>query len=396
MTIVMTFTVIYLLIVIINPITTFFHELGHAIPMLLFSKEGNVEVFIGSFGDYEKSLKVRMGRLHCYIKLTPLLIMKPAGICRGAKAESSYAHQLVILYGGAFFSLLLATGSLFFVLKYNHDAPLRLIGFTVLAFSLIDLVMNLVPRSIKDKKGKILYNDGYMILFTIRTRKFHKNITSAFRFYSQENYRDAAHELNYIIENGFCNEILLRALCSSLLLDKKHDEAAACLERLGKISSFDATDHFHAGYLASHNNDATQAMNHYRLALDADPDNAVVLNNLGYELAERGEYEEASVYLQKAIDLAPKLAYAYDNRGYAHLMLEQLEEGRLLISYSLELDPANAYAYRNLGIYHLKTKQFASAIAFFNKAIQLNPDTPRAKNYLEQAWMMATSQQQLQ
>lgn len=396
MAIVVTFLVIYLLIVIMNPVTTFFHELGHAIPMLLFNKTGKVEVFIGSHGDYEKSFRFRMGRLYCYIRLTPLLIMKPAGICRGQQAENTYLQQLVILYGGTAFSMLLATLSTILIITYDHVQAVRLAGFTMLAFSLTDLVMNLFPRAIKDKKGRMFYNDGYMILFTMRTRRFHDNIATAFRCYSHENYRDAAYELNYIIRHGFCNEILLRALCSALLLDKKHDEAAVCLERLGKISSFDATDHFHAGYLASHNNDAEKAMQHYRLALEADPDNAVVLNNLGYELAEKGEYTEASVFLQKAIDLAPKLAYAYDNRGYTYLMQEELEEGRRMISLSLELDPTNAYAYRNLGIYHLKSRQFASAIAFFNKAIQLNPATPRANVYLEQAWNMAAAHQQYQ
>ncbi|UYQ95054.1 tetratricopeptide repeat protein [Chitinophaga horti] len=396
MTIVMTFLVIYLLIVIINPVTTFFHELGHALPMLAFSKEGKVEMFIGSHGDYDKSLKLRFGRLHCYIRLTQLLLMKPSGICRGSRAENSYAQQLTILYGGAVFSLSLAIVSLIAVLNYEHIPAIRLIGFTVLLFAVIDLVMNLLPRTIKDKKGHRFYNDGYMILFTIRTRRFHENITTAFRHYSAENYRDAAYELNYIVQQGFCNEILLRALCSALLLNRQHDEAAQCLQTLGKISSFDATDHFHAGYLASRGNDPETAMKHYRLALDADPENAVVLNNLGYELAEKGEYMEASVHLEKAIDLAPELAFAYDNRGYAHLMQGELEEGKRLIERSLELDPTNAYAYRNMGLYYMQIQHYGAAIALFNKAIQLDATTPRAKAYLEQAWMTAASRQHLQ
>lgn len=397
MTIVMTFTVIYLLIVVINPVTTFFHELGHAIPMLLFNRQGKVDMFIGSFNDVEKSVQFKMGRLHLYIRLTPLLLMKPAGLCRGSQAESSYRQQLVILFGGAVFSLLLAVVSLSLILVYNDHRALSLIGFTVLAFAVIDLLMNLVPRSMKDKNGRQrFYNDGYMILFTIRTRHFHPHLHAAHRHYSEENYRDAASELNYIVQQGFSNEIVLRALCSALLLDKQHEEAARCLDHLRKISSFDATDHFHAGCLASRNNDGEQAVKHYRQALAVDPENAAVLNNLGYELAENGDYAEASVYLEKAIDLAPQLALAYDNRGYTHLMQNELEEGRRMIAHSLELDPSNAYAYRNLGLYYLKTLHYGAAIAFLNKAIRLDPNTPRAKSYLEDAWMQAAARQYLQ
>jgi len=45
------------LVLLTRQLSVFFHELGHAIPALVLTKE-KVTIYIGSFGDPNKSLKI--------------------------------------------------------------------------------------------------------------------------------------------------------------------------------------------------------------------------------------------------------------------------------------------------------------------------------------------------
>ena len=50
-------------IIFMRSITTFFHEMGHAIPALLFTQKEKVNVFVGTYGDISNSLQLNFGRL---------------------------------------------------------------------------------------------------------------------------------------------------------------------------------------------------------------------------------------------------------------------------------------------------------------------------------------------
>ena len=56
-----------LVIILIKQSTTFFHEMGHAIPALIFTKK-SVTVYIGSYGDISKTTQFKLGRLTIYFK----------------------------------------------------------------------------------------------------------------------------------------------------------------------------------------------------------------------------------------------------------------------------------------------------------------------------------------
>ena len=68
------------------------HELGHAIPALLLSKE-KVEAYIGSLGLIVPSGKLRMGRLSIFVSYNPFLWIK--GMC---KPYGAYSINRQIFY----------------------------------------------------------------------------------------------------------------------------------------------------------------------------------------------------------------------------------------------------------------------------------------------------------
>src|SRR5579859_2563186 len=57
-------------LLITRPFTVLFHELGHAIPAILLSKE-KVTIYVGSYGDPAKSFRVNIGLLEVWFRYNP-------------------------------------------------------------------------------------------------------------------------------------------------------------------------------------------------------------------------------------------------------------------------------------------------------------------------------------
>ena len=61
--------------------------------------------------------------------------------------------------------------------------------------------------------------------------------------------------------------------------------------------------------------------------IEQDPENADVLNALGYTLADRtNRYQEAHDYIKRALDLSPDNFYILDSMGWVLYRLGRLEE----------------------------------------------------------------------
>jgi hypothetical protein len=58
------------LVLITRPVTVLLHELGHAIPAILLTRQ-KVTIYIGSHGDPKKSLKFKLGLLEGYFRYNP-------------------------------------------------------------------------------------------------------------------------------------------------------------------------------------------------------------------------------------------------------------------------------------------------------------------------------------
>src|SRR5580693_861858 len=83
---------ILLLFALVSFFVVLFHELGHALMVLAFS-EGDVNIYIGSYGEVNNSLQVRTGRLTTHIKYNPVKWRR--GICFPPNAQFL---QIIKLY----------------------------------------------------------------------------------------------------------------------------------------------------------------------------------------------------------------------------------------------------------------------------------------------------------
>ncbi|MEL6925243.1 MAG: hypothetical protein AAFO94_14445, partial [Bacteroidota bacterium] len=127
-----------LLMILIRPITTTIHELGHALPAL-WSTDGPVTVYVGSYGNIENSTSFQLGRLQYIFKMN--LFDWNIGMCRH-DAKTSLRDELLIILGGPVASLIFGLLLWFFYSSFDGE----LIRFVVAVFivsTILDFVVNI-------------------------------------------------------------------------------------------------------------------------------------------------------------------------------------------------------------------------------------------------------------
>jgi Flp pilus assembly protein TadD len=107
-----------------------------------------------------------------------------------------------------------------------------------------------------------------------------------------------------------------------------------------------------------------------------DPENEVVLFNLGMALSDKMALDEAIELLAKLTHLNPSAANGFISLGVALSRAGQLEHAIAKLRMACELEPENPYAHRNLGGLLAKTGKTNEAIPHFHKLTTLVPSEP--------------------
>lgn len=107
-----------------------------------------------------------------------------------------------------------------------------------------------------------------------------------------------------------------------------------------------------------------------------DPENEIMLFNLGMALSDKMELKEAIGLLTKLVELNPTSANAFISLGVALSRAGQSEEAFANLRKACELEPDNPYAHRNLGGLLAKTGKTKEAIPHFQKLTTLLPSEP--------------------
>ena len=93
---------------------------------------------------------------------------------------------------------------------------------------------------------------------------------------------------------------------------------------------------------------SAQALDAYRKAAKAAPDDADVHNATGLALARQAQFGPAVQALRRAVALAPERAPLINNLGYALLLDGRADEARAMLRLALAVDPLHELASRNL------------------------------------------------
>jgi tetratricopeptide (TPR) repeat protein len=363
--------VIIFLFLLIRKLTVVFHELGHAIPALLLTREP-VTIYIGSYGDPEKSIHFNIGRLEVWFKYNPVLWR--IGLCVPKAKSISYNRQFIYILGGPMASLIIGLISFYYTFSTQANDFVQLTCFLFLISAIFDVFLNLVPskKPIILHDGSIIFNDGYALVRLFRHMRFPPEYKEGIELLSENKYNEATVKFNTILKKGSKAEEIYRMVIIAEINSYDFENAKIHMDYFMKHYKMQEVDYINAGVIYSNSGQHIEALRFYENVLDSNPRHAHVLNNKGYTLSLMNRDEEAIRCLDESIKINPDFAYAYNNRGLSKIKTGNPEEGLADINRGLELDKDNAYGYKNLGIYHLEKKEPGKALALFRKAKEMD------------------------
>jgi len=114
-----------------------------------------------------------------------------------------------------------------------------------------------------------------------------------------------------------------------------------------------------------------QAIDHYLKALELDPTNYVVMNNISGAYLRLRLFNDALNYANKALGIKANYAPCIINAGIAHVSQGNLAEGEVFLAKAVALDPSNRVALFNLAVLCEKQGSYDRAFENYYKLSQM-------------------------
>lgn len=130
---------------------------------------------------------------------------------------------------------------------------------------------------------------------------------------------------------------------------------------------------FNLGVASAENGDAAKAVECYQRALAINPRYVGALNNIGNIRRKQGSGPEAAALFERALAIDPNNPDAWLNLGNTALDGGNLQDARTDYERSLELKPASVEATINLGAVYQRLGDLDRARRQYERAIQLDP-----------------------
>ncbi|MDH7598736.1 MAG: tetratricopeptide repeat protein [Sedimentisphaerales bacterium] len=141
------------------------------------------------------------------------------------------------------------------------------------------------------------------------------------------------------------------------------------------------------GVLLASRGSYLQATDCYLAAMNLDPHNPQIYNNLGIAYRHLGLLYKAIECYSKAIEIRPECVEAYCNRAAAHNLLGHPDEAITDCNTAIAICPSFAQAYNNRGNAFARIGRYQEALADYSKSISLAPRLVQA--YVNRAIVQA-------
>lgn len=132
--------------------------------------------------------------------------------------------------------------------------------------------------------------------------------------------------------------------------------------------------HVQLGYVLASQGELDEAVKHYRLALQVDPDYPIALFDLGDALSQQGKLDEALQHYRHVIRLSPGFVITYQRLGNLLAQQGKLEEAADSYRRAIEMSPNFDVAHNNLGLVLAAQGKLDEATQHYRKALDLNPE----------------------
>jgi Tfp pilus assembly protein PilF len=368
---------VFLSVFISGVLVIVLHETGHAFAYLILTRPEKIDLYIGSHGDQGKYFKLKAGKL-TYLFKKPILTIKGKGICVSSKYEKDYRRRIIILLAGVVFTLVVALVFWAVIVIIDSALPLQIFAYIFLGLSVIGFIFNLIPARYQGirmytKEYDRVNTDGRQILFAIKARKVYAEYMTAYEYIRENQPEQAIEQLKLVLAHVPNAEDVIRALSNQLLLLKKYAGAEPYLQKLEQLNKAHPQDVLNLATVKSKLHKHDEAIAGYQKVLKADRQNAIALNNLGYEMVKKGAHKVAAQILQKAIKLKPGFVYPYCNLAYSQFLQNDLGEGKQYLYKALQINNKSAYVHVVQAIYYLRMNKREEADASIAHALDIDP-----------------------
>ncbi|MEA3119030.1 MAG: hypothetical protein QOI13_2300, partial [Paraburkholderia sp.] len=162
---------------------------------------------------------------------------------------------------------------------------------------------------------------------------------------------------------------------AAILFDaKRYSEAEARLAAADEALPDDPEILYDYAMAAEKNSHFELMEGKLRQLIKAQPDNPQAYNALGYSMADRNEHlDEAEKLIEKALSLAPNDAFIMDSLGWVKYRLGDTTDAQKILRHAYDLQP-NAEIGAHLGEVLWKSGDEVDALAAWRDASKLEPN----------------------
>jgi tetratricopeptide (TPR) repeat protein len=347
------------------------HEFGHGIPALLFT-EGEVKLFIGSHGDPNDSLKLKIGRLKIFLKYN--LLNWTGGLCMPEKNARSINKSIIILLLGPCASLIIAAIITYLAFKYDVLNVYKFLILFFMLFAFIDFMHNIVPSKtpIKLYDGNIIYNDGEQIRRYFSLKRLPADYTKGFELYEKQQYKEASTIFQTLLDEGIDHENLYRLSIPAYMMIGDYPSADKLLKPFSEKHTLISFDYKCSALVKKQLKQFDESLIEINKVLELDPNEAEYIGIRGEIYFSIRNYDLALIDFDKALEVNPKYKECYNSRGYLHGLTGNYTQAIDDFSKCLEIDPQFTYALTNRSYTYNLAGQYEKAMIDFDKVIELD------------------------
>jgi hypothetical protein len=361
-----------LLVMVLRSFTTLFHEMGHAIPALLFSKE-KVQVYIGTYGDTEHGASFSLGRLDIFFKFN--FLAWNIGMCRHQGQTNAWRNFLIIV-GGPIASLLIAIPLLFFLPQAQAQPLLHFSIFVFVGAAMLDLVSNLFPygSQMHTDSGKSIYNDGMQLLSLWKRGSLPQVYFEMEQLIAKKNFVGAIEKGKPVVTGDKTKPEVYDLMVQALKQEKEYEDIITAIKLKSQYYELKPSDYHMMGVANTKLNRFNEALKFLNQACYKEYTNGRMLLDRGYLHLQRSDAMAALDDFNAALHFDGSLLQAVVYRGLAMIRLEEADEAIKDLEQVVELKPDYALAWFYLGQAYEADKEDELAFTAYTKAKELGCD----------------------
>jgi len=361
------------LIAMARSMTTLVHELGHAIPALLYTEEP-VEVYVGNYGKKENTFQLNFGRLNIYLEFNMLVWY--SGLCKHAGIPNTRERVISILMG-PLASFLFGMFFLWIIVSFDFNTAIKtLLGIYILS-SVIDFFYNIIPRQnpILLDDGSFCYNDGYNLMATLAYDKFPQPYKEAMQLMEEEKYEEAKLQLEALRDQDPKLVVPINhALLNIYKKEKNYNEAIDLYQEIDQTTPLNLLDYKELGFLFQKIGRHDKAIVCFNKFLYMNFSDAKTLNARAYSLLKQDKLAETEEDLTSAFNIDKTQPLNYLTRALLLSKIGSHDQVKENLLACLSLDEKYHEAHLELARYYESISDSQNAIIHYKFAREYGSD----------------------